>query len=71
MMGDIMYFHQVLKQTDTSSFIKAVVKEVNGHVDSKHWELIKYSNVPKNVETLSSLWAMCCKCNITHSEITK
>ena len=55
MIGDIMYFHQSLKQPDASNFIQAVVKEANGHVANKHWELIKHFNVPK-------LWKLCHQC---------
>ena len=47
MMGDIMFFNQALKQQDINNFVQAVVKEVNGHVDNKHWELIKQSDVPQ------------------------
>ncbi len=41
MMGDIMYLHQALQQQDASEFIKVVVKEVNSHVEQKHWRLIE------------------------------
>jgi hypothetical protein len=41
MMGDIMYYHQALQQPDAKQFVDAVVKEVNGHVNNKHWELVK------------------------------
>ncbi len=41
MMGDIMYYHQVLKQPDTSQFVDAIIKEINGHVDNKHWIIPK------------------------------
>jgi hypothetical protein len=27
-----MYFHQAMQQDDASEFVKAVVKEVNGHI---------------------------------------
>ena len=36
MMGDIMYLQQVLRQSDAKEFMQAVVKEVNGHVDSNN-----------------------------------
>jgi hypothetical protein len=36
MMGDIMYLQQALKQPDAKEFIQAVIKEVNGHVDSNN-----------------------------------
>ena len=39
MMGDIMYFHQAMQQEDSDQFVDAVVKEINGHVDNKSWEL--------------------------------
>jgi hypothetical protein len=41
MMDDIMYYHQALQQPDAKQFANAVVKEVNEHVDNKHWELVK------------------------------
>ncbi len=33
MMGNIMYLHQALWQQDTAEFVKAVVKELNSHVE--------------------------------------
>ena len=33
MMGDIMYFHQALQQPDAGEFVKAVIKEINGHIE--------------------------------------
>ena len=41
MMGDIMYYHQALQQSDAKQFADAVIKEVNGHVNNNHWNLIK------------------------------
>jgi hypothetical protein len=40
-MGDIMYLQQSLRQPDVKEFVQAVVKEVNGHVDSNNWTLKK------------------------------
>lgn len=40
-MGYIMYLNQALKQDAADEFFKAVLKEVNGHVEKKHWELVK------------------------------
>jgi hypothetical protein len=36
MMGDIMYLQQALKQPDAKEFVQAVIKEVNGHMDSNN-----------------------------------
>ena len=41
MCGDIMYFAQAIKQPDRKQFVEAIVKEVNGHVENRNWELIK------------------------------
>jgi hypothetical protein len=41
MMGDIMYLQQALKQPDAKELVQAIIKEVNGHVDSNNWMLQK------------------------------
>jgi hypothetical protein len=41
MMGDIMYLQQALKQAYAKEFVQAVIKKVNGHVDSNNWMLQK------------------------------
>jgi hypothetical protein len=41
MMGDIMYLEQALRQPHAKEFVQAVIKEVNGHVDSNNWTLWK------------------------------
>ena len=48
MMGDIMYSNQAMKQHDYEDFVKAVVKEVDGHVKAKHWKVLKQSLVANN-----------------------
>ncbi len=40
MTGDIIYYYQELQQPDAKQFANAIVKEVNGHVDNKHWILV-------------------------------
>jgi hypothetical protein len=71
MMGDIMYFHQSMKQPDSEEFVKAVVKEVNGHIQNDHWQLVPRSEVPPDPEVVPSVWAMRRKRNLTTNEITK
>ena len=36
MLGDEMYYHQAIKQPDAANFIKALIKEVNSHLDKRH-----------------------------------
>ena len=71
MNGDTMYFHQAINQDDSADFVEAVVKEINGHADNKHWELIPVEDVPADEEPLSSIWAMYRNRNLVTHEITK
>ncbi len=66
-----MYFHQALQQPNTNEFVKAVVKEVNGHVDNHNWEVVRRSDVPPDVEVVPSVWAMRCKQDLTTNIIMK
>ena len=56
--ADTLYFHQAMRQDDKPLFVEAVVKEINDHIDRKHWELIPKSEVPANVEVLPAVWSM-------------
>jgi len=71
MMGDIMFYHQALQQPDAKQFADAVIKEVNGHVDINHWNLIKQEDVPEDAQVVPSVWSMRRKRNLTTNEITK
>jgi hypothetical protein len=71
MMGDIMYLHQALKQPDAAEFVKAVIKEINGHIENHNWELIPRNKVPPNIQIVPSVWAMRRKRNLITNEITK
>jgi len=71
MMGDIMYLHQALQQDDASEFVKAVVQEINGHVENEHWALVKRDTVPEDAQIVPSVWSLRCKRNLTMNAITK
>ncbi len=71
MMVDIIYYHQALQHPDAQQFANAVVKEVNGHVENKHWQLIKCRDVPEDVQVVPSVWSMQRKRNLTTNEIIK
>ncbi len=57
MMGDIMYLQQALRQPDAKEFVNAV-KEINGHVDNKNWELVPRDTVPAEAQIVPSVWSM-------------
>jgi hypothetical protein len=71
MMGDIMYLHQALKQEDAPQLVEAVVREINGHVENNHWELVKRDSVPDDAQIVPSVWSLWRKRNLTTSEMTK
>ena len=71
MMGDIMYYDQALQQPDAKQFANAIVKEVNGHVNNKHWTLVKQKGVPKEAQVVPSVWAMRRKRNLTTNKVIK
>jgi hypothetical protein len=71
MMGGIMYLHQALHQPDAREFVEAVIKEVNGHINSNHWKLIPRTEVPEDTEVVPSVWAMRCKRDLTRGRVTK
>ena len=39
MLGNTMHLHQALHQPDSRKFVDSVIKEINGHIDRKHWEV--------------------------------
>jgi hypothetical protein len=55
MMGDIMYYHQALKQPDTSQFVDAIIKEINGHVDTSTGDLPS-KTLPHKTSSLCHLY---------------
>jgi histone deacetylase 1/2 len=69
MMGDIMYLNQALRQPDAKEFVTAVVREINGHVDNKNWELVPQDTVPEDAQIIPSVWLMRCKCDLTTNNV--
>jgi len=70
MMGN-MHLHQVLCQPDSCQFEDSVIKEINGRVDCKHWEVTPRADVPEDTDMIPSVWAVICKRNLTTGKITK
>jgi hypothetical protein len=68
---DTMYFHEAMQAPDADEFIKAVVKEVNDHIERKHWELIPREQVPEGEKILPAVWSMKCKRDIKTQKVNK
>jgi hypothetical protein len=70
MMGATMYLQQALKQPNAKEFVQAVIKEVNGQVDSNNWTLRnKQSEVPGDVQIVPSVWSLQRKCDLTANQV--
>jgi hypothetical protein len=57
------------KQPDVKEFVQAVIKEVNGHVDSNNWTLQKQSNVPEDIQIVPSVWSLQYKRDLTTNKV--
>lgn len=55
--NDIFTLREILKQDDRMEFIEAMQKEVQDHVDRKHWTMISRSAIPKGTKTIMSVWS--------------
>ena len=68
---DTMYFHEAMAAADREEFIKAVVKEINDHIDGKHWIIINEEDVPEGANILDAVWSMKRKRDIITRKVYK
>jgi hypothetical protein len=68
MMGDHVSSTSA-KTAQCKKIVQAVIKEVNGQVDSNNWTLQKRSKVPEDVQIVSSIWSLQRKCDLTTNEV--
>jgi hypothetical protein len=69
--ADTMYFDQAMQAPDRKEFVKTCIKEVNDHIDRKHWELVPREEVPKDVKILPAVWSMKRKRDIKTRKVYK
>jgi hypothetical protein len=50
-------------------FVDAVVKEINGHVENRNWDLVHQDTVPQDTQVVPSIWAMRRKRDLTTNEV--
>ena len=68
---DIVYFHEAMKQSDKTQWVKALEEEVRAHTTNKHWSLVPRAQVPEGVPILPAVWAMRHKRQIATREVYK
>ena len=57
-ISNIMFYHEAINQPDAIKFAKAIIKEINGHVDNGDWECVPRHTAPEGVTPVSLLWSM-------------
>ena len=55
---DTMTLQEALKQDDREEFIKAMKKELEDHINRKHWKVVPLSSIPKNRTPIPMVWSM-------------
>ena len=68
---DLIYIHQAMRAPDRRHFISAMIKEVEDHVQRKHWKLIPILKVPLTTKILDLVWAMKYKRDIMTRKVSK
>ena len=49
---DTLHLHEAMKEPDADSFIDAIVKEINGHSEQDHWEVVPIDTVPEGTNVI-------------------
>ena len=55
---DTMTLQEALRQEDRDEFLKAMKKELEDHINRKHWKVVPLSAVPKNRTPIPMVWSM-------------
>jgi Reverse transcriptase (RNA-dependent DNA polymerase) len=68
---DTMYWDQAMKAVDSHKFVDAAIKEVETHVENKHWCTIPLNEVPDGTKILDCVWSMKRKRRLKTNEVYK
>ncbi len=69
--ADTMYFDEAMRAPDAAEFTEACIKEVNDHVERKHWCMIRREDAPQGTNILPSVWSMKRKRDIKTQQVCK
>ena len=61
---DTMPLKKTMEHHYRDKYIKTIRKELNVHIQRKHWNVISIKNVPKIKRCISMVWAMIRKRNL-------
>ena len=70
-VSNIMYYDETINKPNAIKFAKAIIKEINGHVDNGDWELVPRHSVSERVSPDPLVWSMQQKDDLVMDEIIK
>ena len=53
-----MYLEVALKKPDKEEFVKAMYKELQDYINTKHWKAVPATSVPRNKIPMPMVWSM-------------
>ena len=56
--NDTYTFKEMMQQEDKGNFMEAMVKEVDDHVERRHWSMIPRSMMPAGMKTILAIWSV-------------
>jgi hypothetical protein len=68
---DTMYYDQAMRAPEKHNFVEEIVKEVNDHITSNHWDFIPRYKVPKGIKVLDYDWSLKRKRDIETRKVHK
>ena len=55
--NDTYTFKEMMQQEDKGNFMQVMVKEVDDHVERKHWSMIRRTEMPTGMKTILAIWS--------------
>ena len=55
---ETMYLEVALKKPDKEEFVKAMYKELQDYINTKHWKAVPATSVPRNKIPMPMVWSM-------------
>lgn len=55
---DVMTFEEAMRCPDREKFIEAMHKELNDHINRRHWKVVPAKSVPRHKRAIPMVWSM-------------
>ena len=58
---DVMTFEEAMRCPDRDKFIEAMHKELDDHIQRRHWKVVPSKSIPRHKRAIPMVWSMKCK----------